>query len=174
MRPLSVRLLLLLGAFAFSASWAADMLAGRLGWPLLSLPWVVGAALALQAGVLCVLGFRVRRIRDGDRSVRMDRTWAVIALNLAQANAIVGALVAGWHGVLSITQFMLLTVRSDHSLLWLTIGMAVIGLLLCVIGLMVESFCRLPPDDSDGNVLPPQTPRSYPAQEGGMARVRDK
>lgn len=173
MRPLTVRLLILVAAFAFAGSWAADLLSGRLGGPLLTLPWAAGIALLVQAAAVLVLGLQVRKIRDGDREVRLDRTWGAVTASLAQANAVVGALLAGWHGLLVIDQAMLIPLRSNHAPLWLVIGMTVIGIVLCVLGWVVEGFCRLPPDDPEDTVGQQQPHRGHPAQEGGMARAQD-
>lgn len=171
MRHLTLRVLLLITACAFAGSWVVDLLTTGAGASLLSLPWAAGIALLFQAAVLLLVGLRVRRMRDGDRDVRMDRTWAVVAVAMAQANALAGALIAGWHGLLTVNQVMLLSVRSDHSALWLVGAMTVIGVVLCVVGWLVEGFCRLPPDEPEDSGSQP-SPRNYPAQEGGMARVR--
>ncbi|MDO5617927.1 DUF3180 domain-containing protein [Kocuria sp.] len=171
-RPLTIRLLVMLAALAFSGSWAADLLSGRLGGPLLTLPWAAGIALLIQAAVLVLLGLQVRKMRDGDSTVRMDRTWGAVTAALAQANAVVGALMAGWHGLLVIDQATLVTVRSNQAPLWLVIGMTAVGMVLCVVGRVVEGFCRLPPDDPEQPEGHQEPQRGYPAQEGGMARTR--
>ncbi|WP_181954246.1 DUF3180 domain-containing protein [Kocuria coralli] len=173
MKYLSLRLLLLLAALSFTASWAAGMLSARLGGPLLSLPWAAGIALLVEAAVLLIVGLKIRKIRDGDREVRLDRTWGAVTASLAQANAVVGAMLAGWHGLLVVSQLTLLSVRSHHGPLWLAIGMTVIGVVLCVIGWIVEGFCRLPPEDDDEAGGSSGRTRPRPAQEGGMARTRD-
>lgn len=173
MRALTVRLLLLVAAFAFAGSWAADLLSGRLRGPLLSLPWPAGIALLVQAVAVLIVGLQVRKIRDGDREVRLDRTWGAVTASLAQANAVLGALLAGWHGLLVIDQATLIPLRSNHAPLWLVIGMTVIGIVLCVVGLVVEGFCRLPPDDPQDTPGRQEPHRGHPAQEGGMARTRE-
>lgn len=171
MKYLSLRLLILIAALSLTASWAADMLSTRLGGPLLSLPWAAGIALLVEAAALLIVGLQIRKMRDGDREVRMDRTWGAVTASLAQANAVVGAMLVGWHGLLIIDQATLLPVRSNHAPLWLAIGMTVIGIVLCVVGWIVENFCRLPPEDDESNGAPGHT-RPRPAQEGGMARTR--
>ncbi|NKE10344.1 MULTISPECIES: DUF3180 domain-containing protein [Kocuria] len=173
MRPLTIRLLMLVAAFAFAGSWAADLLSSRLGGPLLSLPWAAGIALLVQAAAVLIVGWQVRKIRDGDREVRLDRTWGAVTASLAQANAVVGALMAGWHGLLVNDQAMLIPVRSNHAPLWLVIGMTVIGIVMCVLGWVVEGFCRLPPDDPADTARRQEPHRAHPAQEGGMARTRE-
>lgn len=176
-KPLSLRLLVLIAAFSVTASWAADMLSGRLGGPLLSLPWAAGIALLIQVAVLFVVGLQVRKIRDGNREIRLDRTWGAVTAALAQANAIAGAILAGWHGLLIVDQAMLLPVRSHHGPLWLVTGMTVIGMVLLVVGWIVEGFCRLPPEDpgeesgAAGGSGQQGPGKQRPAQEGGMART---
>ncbi|NHU85624.1 DUF3180 domain-containing protein [Kocuria sp. JC486] len=178
MKYLTLRLLILVAALSFTAGWAADLLAGRLGGPLLSLPWAAGIALLVESLVLLVVGFQVRKIRDGDREITLDRTWGAVTAALAQANAVAGAMIAGWHGLLVIDQLTLVGVRSDQGPLWQVAGITAIGVLLTVIGWVVENFCRLPPDDPEedngsGREADGKSTRSRPrpAQEGGMARA---
>jgi hypothetical protein len=39
--------------------------------------------------------------------------------------------------------------RSDQGITWLALAMAGGGLVMIVVGLVVERFCRIPPEDGD-------------------------
>ena len=91
-KGLTVRLLAVLAAVAFMSGWIAQLVSESLHGPLLALPVASGIALLVFAAILLVAGLRVRRLRDGDREIRMDRTWGTVIAALAQAVAVLGAL----------------------------------------------------------------------------------
>lgn len=171
MSGLTLRLLAAVAALSLVVSWIADLLSSRANGPLLVLPLPSGAGLLLLAGVLFVLGLRVRRLRDGDRGATLDRSWGPLTAALAQAVAILGALSLGWHALLSLDQLMLVPLRSDHGPLWLCLFQAAVGVVLAVIGWIVERFCRIPPEDPEAESAAERGPG--PAREGGLARCRD-
>lgn len=172
-KGLSMRLLAVVGAAAFMASWIADLISERVGGPLLALPLATGIALLAFAVVLLVLGLRVRRMRDGDAGVAMDRTWGVMTAALAQSAALLGALALGWHAFLSLDQAMLLAVRSQNTPLWVCLAQVGVGAVLVVVGWIVERFCRLPPEDPEAEDARRETGSGGAVEEGGMARNRD-
>lgn len=171
MKGLTIRVLAIVAALSFVAAWAADLLSDRLNGPLLALPLLSGIGLIVFAGVLLIMGLRVRRLRDGDREMTMDRSWGTITAALAQAAAILGALTLGWHAMLSVDQATLVTLRSDQGPLWLCLFQAGAGAVLIAIGWLVEWFCRIPPDDPEAEEAGETRPG--PAHEGGLARGRD-
>ncbi|WP_144794808.1 DUF3180 domain-containing protein [Kocuria palustris] len=168
MRGLTVRVLATVAALAFVAAWAADLLSGRLGGPLLALPVLSGVGLLVFAGVLLIMGLRVRRLRDGDRELSMDRSWGTITAALAQAAAILGGLTLGWHAMLVVDQAVLVPLRSDQGPLWGCLFQVGVGAVLIVIGWIVERFCRIPPDDPEAEEAGQTRPGTAP--EGGLAR----
>ncbi|QCU76849.1 DUF3180 domain-containing protein [Citricoccus sp. SGAir0253] len=147
----SIRPLWLLVVCAVSGvlGWLGALLAARSGLvaPVLVASSVV--TLAAVAVLVLALGIRVQRDKRRPPAARMDPVAAARTLVLAQSGAYAGALIAGWHaGVLvhlaSATGFGTATV---NDALVMIIG----GLVLVIVGFVVEQFCRLPPDDgADG------------------------
>ena len=82
-KGLTVRLLAVLAAVAFMGGWIAQLVSESLHGPLLALPVASGIALLVFAAILLIAGLRVRKLRDGDREIRMDRTWGTVIAALA-------------------------------------------------------------------------------------------
>ncbi|MCT1602758.1 DUF3180 domain-containing protein [Kocuria sp. p3-SID1433] len=173
-KGLTVRLLAVLAAAAFMAGWIAQMISGAVHGPLLALPVASGIALLVFAAILLIAGLRVRRLRDGDREVRMDRTWGTVVAALAQAVAVLGALCLGWHAMLAVDQAALISLRTEQGPLWRCLFQVGVGAALAVIGWTVERFCRIPPEDPEAEA-DGATERGpgRTAEEGGLARGRD-
>ncbi len=147
----SIRPLWLLLVFAGTGvvGWLAALLAAGAG--LVSPVLAASSAITVAAVAVLVLalGIRVQRDKRRPPAARMNPVAAARTLVLAQAGAYAGALIAGWHaGVLvhlvSATGFGTPTV---NDALLMIIG----GLVLVIVGFVVEQFCRLPPEDgADG------------------------
>ena len=173
-KGLTLKLLAVIAAIAFMAGWIGQLLSVRLQGPLLALPVASGAALLVFAALLLVAGLRVRRLRDGDREIRMDRTWGTVIAALAQAVAVLGALCLGWHAMLAVDQAALISLRTDQGPLWRCLFQVVVGAVLAIIGWIVERFCRIPPEDPEADAdAEPRRGRGRTAEEGGLARWRD-
>ena len=104
------------------------------------------------SGVLLALGWPVRAWRDGDRTTAIDLVKAARIAMLAKAAALAGAVLTAWYlgGALYLfaSAFGL---RAEAGLGML--AAAISAAILMAVGLIVESFCSLPPDDpraSDG------------------------
>ena len=158
MRTVRYPLLLLIAALSGAAGWAGSMLAARFSLPVpaLSLTGVV-TVLAVVVLVL-VLGLRVRRYRDGGRRNGLDPIAAARTLVLAQASAYAGAVLLGWHAGVFLDQLPLWALRPGHVPTWSALAMIASGAVLTAAGLVVQNFCRLPPDDDDPD---------HPAGNGG-------
>ncbi|XNZ00157.1 DUF3180 domain-containing protein [Micrococcus luteus] len=164
------------------------LLAGLLGWtvalvsqgggrqtPVLGLP----ALITLLVVALISLGFGLRIRRDWDRlpAERMDPLAAARILVLAQSGAFAGALFGGWHaGVL--VQVLARAVAAPGMLrdCVLLVGG---GVVLVVVGILVERWCRIPPEDEAGGTNGRQdgrggggVPRRRTDPEEGYARAR--
>lgn len=140
-------LLIILGA-AGVLGWCATLITAGAGLsaPVLGLPSVI--TLAAVGLIVLVLGLRVRRDQDRPAGARMDPLAAARTLVLAQAGAYAGSLIAGWHaGVL----VHLLGATGPGSRTtndaWV---MVIAGLVLVILGYVVEQFCRIPPEDGTG------------------------
>ena len=90
---------------------------------------------------------------------------AAWTLVLAQACAYTGSVLLGWHAGIFVDQLRLWNLRSDQTITWLAVAMAGGGLVMIVVGLMVERFCRIPPEDGDAESAP-GCPANAQAQGG--------
>jgi len=149
---------LALWAFATTAvsSLVVRALASR-GIEAPEVPWLVVAVELVIAAVVLSMGWAVRQFLQGKRPdlspIRAART-AV----LAKASCYTGAVLVGWYGgqvlaVLGDLDIEPQRVRAAAA------GLAVLGaLVLAVVGLVVEWFCRVPPPE-DGAKDDPSRPR---------------
>ncbi len=153
MSTLRFRWLALVGLVAGFAGWLVNWLATRNGFGTPTLPLTSLVTTALIIAITLVFGRRVLRWRNGDHDRPLDPILATRTLVLAQACAYAGALSLGWHAGILVDQVALLAVRSTTAPLWGSVALMVGGILMIVVGLVVESFCRLPPDD-DGTGAP--------------------
>jgi hypothetical protein len=96
----------------------------------------------------------------GKRDRPLDPILATRTLVLAQACAYAGALSLGWHAGIFVDQLTLLSVRSTTAPLWGSVALMVGGTLMIMVGLVVEDFCKLPPDD-DGTGAPGHSEGEY-------------
>lgn len=139
--------------------WAANSIVGSNAAPVLS-PVALVAIILVTAATL-VLGLRVRRWRNGARDRELDPLAAARTVVLAQAVAYAGALLLGWHAAVFLTLLPLWSLRPGHTATWASLAVSAGGLLMIVTGLVVERFCKLPPEDSNGN-----TPGAGNGEEG--------
>lgn len=117
--------------------------------PVLSLFGLL--TVVLISGATLFLGLRVRRWQQGNRDRELDPIAAARTLVLAQAAAYAGSLLLGWHAGIFLEQVPLWSLRPGHTATWAALAMIAGGALMIAVGLLVERFCRLPPDDSNGN-----------------------
>lgn len=131
------------------AGWVTAGLTSRGSLALPVLPLSSLITMGLIAVVCLVLGFRVRRWRDGNRQKLLDPLLAARTLILAQACAYAGAVLFGWHLGIMVDQLPTLGLRADLGIIWRILALMGGGAVMIVSGLVVERFCKLPPDDSD-------------------------
>jgi hypothetical protein len=148
--------------------WLANLVTtrGSLPAPVLHL-----SSLATMGAVVVftlVLGLRVRRWRNGKRDRKLNPLLAARTLVLAQACAYAGALIIGWHAGILVDQLSLLAYRPGGAVLVQVLVMMGAGLVMVIAGLVVERFCKLPPDEPDTlKDLKEEGPEA--AGEGGYA-----
>lgn len=164
-------------AAAALLGWAAGIAAPSLGW---AAPVVgrSGLVTVVAVSVLClVLGWRVRRDRERPAAARMDPLAAARVLVLGQASGFAGAALAGWHAGVAV-QVALRTGTTAPTVRDAALQVGG-GLLLLAVGLVVERWCRIPPEEDAPEGGPGQDGasgrgrRGRPETEGGYARVRD-
>lgn len=138
--------LLLWGVVGLAASLAFHTLWERGGNALPLVPWPAIVGMLVLAGVLLALGWPVRAWRDGDRTTEIDLVKAARIAMLAKAAALAGSVLTAWYlgGALYLfaSAFGL---RAESALGMLAAAIA--AAVLMAVGLIVESFCSLPPDD---------------------------
>ncbi|MGO1193181.1 MAG: DUF3180 domain-containing protein [Nesterenkonia sp.] len=154
--------LLIIAAAASLAGFLATVVMASAGLSSPVLP--MHSAITLSAVGLIVLGlgivvFRDQRLvqqsqqqrgrqpRRRRSSRKLHPLQAVRVVAAGQACAYAGALIAGWHGgvTLDLAPAAGMSTPNVSSSLVMMIG----GLLWVIIGFVVESLCRLPPDQGD-------------------------
>ena len=151
--------LLLVAVVVAAVTWTAvRFLTGRGGAPL-PVPWSAAMSPAVIGAISVVLAWPVRRWTRGDRTRPLDPLRAARVLVLGRAASRAGAAVVGWYlgQLLFLLPDLELGSRSDLAVR-AGVGIAS-SVLLVVAGLLVERFCRLPPDDDDPRRPRPPGPR---------------
>jgi hypothetical protein len=133
--------------------------AAALGWLVLSflesravylpnVPWIVILALVALAGVVFWEGWLVRSYQRG-RKPDLDALRAARAFVLGKAAALTGSLLVGWYA----SQFLVvlgdLSIDARRTKGVDALYAAAAALVLAVVGVVVERFCQLPPDDGN-------------------------
>lgn len=173
MKSLKVRALLLVGALAVFAGGLMMLFADYTDLAFAPiLPAVFCLACLVFAGVLLWLGLQVARFQDRKKRARakgMNPLLAARVAVLAQATAITGVALAGWHLPFVVSYLSLLLVRGATASLWVAVADLAGGLILLLAGLWVESMCKIPPADSseqDGAASASSENPGYAARSG--------
>lgn len=117
---------------------------------MLPVPGYMWAGFAVLAVVLLLLGRGVRRLTRGKRTT-MDSLGAARVAALAKASALGGAGLVGYFAAQLLTAFRNLDAPAlrSHAL---SSGAASLACLVLVgVALLVEWWCRIPPDDEGDN-----------------------
>ena len=123
-------------------------------------PWSVTAVLLALAGIVLWLGLAVRAYQRGKRP-DLDPIRAARTAALAKASAFAGALRGGWSGA-QLLVLLANLVNEPLRLGALSAGAATLAaLVLAVVGLVVERFCRLPPPEEGERA--DSSPEAHPA-----------
>lgn len=135
--------------------WVGTELSSRASLALPVLPLSSLATMGL-IGVVCIfLGLKVRRWRDGKRDRALDPLLAARTVVLAQACAYAGAVLLGWHGGILLDQLPTVALRAELGVIWQIVALMAGGIAMIAVGIAVERFCKVPPDDGEQ----PQNPR---------------
>lgn len=149
--------------------WLAALLTTRysLNTPVLPLTGLI--TMGVIVVLTLVLGVRVLRWRNGNKKTLLNPILAAWTLVLAQACAYTGGVLLGWHAGIFVDQLRLWNLRSDQSLAWQAVAMGGGGLVMIAVGLIVERFCRIPPEDGEGESAPGRQEKRKPNAEGEYA-----
>jgi hypothetical protein len=171
-KPISPGRLLLIGLVLTVAGWSATVVTTRYSLATPVLPVTALATMAVIVVITLILGIRVLRWRNSTkRKKALDPILAARTLVLAQACAYAGTVLLGWHVGIFLDQLRIWNLRSDQGITWVAIAVAGGGLVMIVVGLLVERFCRIPPEDTDaaGDGKPGHGVRGEAAGEGEYA-----
>lgn len=149
-----------------AVGWVATELTSRASLALPVLPLSSLITMALIAVVCLILGIKVRRWRDGKRDKVLDPLLAARTVILAQACAYAGAVLFGWHTGILLNQLPTIAMRSDLTIIWVMVAHLAGGLVMVVIGIIVERFCKVPPEDNDPGSTPKRPQREAQGEEG--------
>jgi hypothetical protein len=129
--------------------WAGQWLLVVLGNPALVPPVTWGAALGALGPVLLALAWPIRsHVRGENRKPPVDPFYATRVVVLAKAGSLAGSALTGV-GVGFLVFFATRPVVSSDAL-WPSIVAVAGALVLGVSALIVERWCTLPPDSSEG------------------------
>jgi len=162
MRPV---VLLLIAVVAAVIAWLATMATNRFSMATPVLPESALITMGVIAGLTLIMGIRVLRWRNGKKKNMLNPILAARTLILAQACAYAGTLLLGWHAGISI-DLLRVSLRSGEGILWNALLMGGGGVAMVVVGIVVERFCRIPPEDFEGGTPGPDTRRGETKGEG--------
>lgn len=147
MRPL---LLAIIAVVLAAVGWLTTVLTTRYSMATPVLPPSALVTMGFIAVLTLIMGIRVLRWRNGKKKTMLNPILAARTLILAQACAYAGTVLLGWHAGIVIEQLRIWNLRSDQTILWLALIMGGGGLIMTIVGLVVERFCRIPPEDLEG------------------------
>lgn len=131
------------------------LVTGLLAWILLHtlegqgvslppVPWLVVVVLVVISAIVFAMGWAVRQFLQGKRPT-LDPIRAARTAVLAKASAYTGSLLVGWYAAQVLLVIGDLDIASRRARA-ISAAVAVVGsVLLAVVGLIVERFCRIPP-----------------------------
>lgn len=133
---------------AANVAYLALRVAESRGATLAAVPLLASFVVLVIGGVVVGLGRTVRQYTRGDRR-RIDPLLAARTVVLATASAYTGALLSGWYAgqVLLVLGDLELPARRELAL---SAGFALLcTVALAVVGLVVERWCEIPPDEGE-------------------------
>lgn len=156
-------------AVAAVVGWVAQRFASGAGLGSPVLHWTSLITMGAVTLLALILGIRVLRYRQGKAKVPIDPILAARTLVLAQAGAYGGAVIGGWH--LGILVDFLAAGSTGSPALGSCIVMMIGALVMVIVGYVVEHFCKLPPDETDGPTTPNNLRDTKGETEGYAART---
>lgn len=130
------------------AGYLGSLVAERQAWSTPTLRWVSLVTVLALAVALLVSGLWVRRTQKRTARRAISRLAAVRVLVLAQAAAYAGAALGGWH--LGVLAQLGAGGGFGSPTSWNAVALVAGGLVLVVVGFVVQAMCKLPPEDPDG------------------------
>lgn len=149
MRPVRAAHLVSIAAVVGVVAWTALRLLEARGGVPLSVPWTATAGMVVIAVAVLAAGWPVRRWTRGDRTRRLDALRAARTLVLARASAYSGSALVGFYGAQAVLVLPDLAIEPRRDRLVLALAAVLGAAVMVVAGLVVERWCRLPPDDTE-------------------------
>lgn len=150
-----------------------NLLSIKMGGRELSLPALIVLVCLIVGTVALYWGRQVAqysRVETRNQATNMTPLFAARVAVFAQAMALTGALMMGWQVAILVYQLGLTGARATWSPLVDTLCALAGGLILLVCGILVENWCKIPPnDDEPGGGLTEAAP-----QPGPLGRTSDK
>jgi len=138
----------LIGVAASVVGWALLKLWEDRGGVLPPVPWTALAGTVALAIAVVAAGLPVRRWQSGRRLTRLDPLVAARTVVLAKAAAYGGALLVGWYAAQALA-ILPDVVGARRARLLLAALSALAAVAVAGAGLLVQHWCRLPPNGSD-------------------------
>lgn len=144
MTPTRIRTLLLLGGITLVLGWLTVSLVERLSQRLLPVPWTSAAALALIALALLGWGLLAKpKLQRKPGRPRMDPIVAARTAALAMAASRTGAAVGGFYAGVALALLDELDTPAGRQYAAAGAAAVLASLALTIVGLWLESICRL-------------------------------
>lgn len=148
MRPVRLWTLVLMAVVVTGLGWLVLELWTTGDGTFLPLPPTAAVGGYLLAVVVILVGIPVRRWVRGDRSRPLNPLAAARTVVLARAAAYGGAVLLGWYlaqGLVLLPEL----VGTRRERFWVAMVASVGAVLLGAAGLLVQRWCRVPPDDHE-------------------------
>lgn len=129
--------------------WLGAFVAAESGWPAPALGSTAVITLAAVIVLELILGIRVLKDRQRPVADRLNPVAAARTLVLAQAGTYAGAAIGGWHAGMLVHRVPQVGFGSD--VVTEAFVQVITALVLVIVGFVVEQWCRIPPEDTDGN-----------------------
>lgn len=154
MKSLSAKTIFLVLALSLAVGSLANSYSTSHSGPELALPPIFIALALVSAGTVIWLALQVTKYQDRKRRASAAKTMnpllAARTAVLAQATALTGAAVVGWHFALLIYNLSLFSSRAAWSPLLVVVVDVIAGTMMLLAGLWAENKCKIPPEDGDG------------------------
>jgi len=148
-RRTSVPLLLALALASGVVVWLLQIALVSAGLATLVPPGTLVLVLFGIAAILLSLGWPIRQaVRGKQRDHRLDPFRAMRTVLFAKASSLMGSLVAG-AAIGTLLYLLSRPVPPGGASAWLTIGTLAGAVAVAAAGLVVEQWCRLPPQDPE-------------------------
>jgi drug/metabolite transporter (DMT)-like permease len=148
MRRTSIPVLIALALAGGVVGWLGQLALAARSAPTLTPPLTLFIALFGIAVVVIVLGWPIRQVQRGKRTRPVDPFFAMRVLVFAKASSLTGALLVGVGAGLVIWALTRGGMPVTPSI-WADVLTVAGSLALTVAGLVVEAWCRIPPEDRE-------------------------